>query len=92
MANPTTVTCPAAAWTPIVAGVSNATLKILEPKAGYHFTYRTNGDPAPTGDDWKNVQRCNKPAAYVCLPSGSTAIDVYCWCPAGLDGIVEVEI
>jgi len=92
MANPTTVTCPQNAWTPIATGISNATFKILEPAAGYHFTYRMNGDPAPAADDWKNVQRCNDSRAYVSLPEGFGAIDVYCWCPAGIDGIVEVEI
>lgn len=91
MANPSVVTCVAESYTSLATNISNGTFKILEFKAGYHFTYRMTGDAAPSGDDWKNIQRCDEKRAYVCTDPDAP-IDVYVWVPSGVDGKVEVEV
>lgn len=89
MANPITVDCPVNVWTPLATNVLIGTVKILEPNAGYHFTYRATGDPAPVSGDFANVQRCDLPRALI---MSEFEIDVYCYCPTGTQGRVEVSV
>lgn len=89
MANPTTVDCPVNVWTPIATNVTLGVIKILKFDAGYHFTYRETGDPAPDPADFGDVQRCNRERALI---QSETGIDVYCYCPSGQAGRVEVSV
>lgn len=89
MANPSVVSIPAETWTLLASTVQMGTIKILNFDAGYHFTYRTAGDSAPVAGDEEDVQRCDEPRAQI---EAEFDIDVYAWCPAGDDGLVEVSV
>jgi hypothetical protein len=89
MADPVQHDCPVNEWTKIADGVTLGMIKILETKAGYHFTFRDHTNAPPDPADYVNVQRCNTLRAAIRSPADQL-IDVYCWCPAGTQGRVEV--
>jgi len=89
MANPIAIDCPVTVWTLLATDIISGTFKILEPRAGYHFAYRMTGSPAPLDADVADTQRCDESAAIV---HSAFSVDIYCWCPSGTPGRVQVEV
>lgn len=87
MADPTTVQCPADAWTKVATNVTEGQIWIKNTSPGvYKHTYRLTGNPAPANDD--DAIPFYGPMIPI---SSSAAIDVYIK-PTNRIGEVRVDL